>query len=113
MWTALFDGYDSLGKVEDTLAGWKTMVSQGVKPDASTYRSLISALCTARKPDEALKTTRDFEEEVSKGTLSPDGSLHVFNTLIHGLLTNSRADDAAAILQKMQKARPQTRCRHL
>lgn len=102
MWTALFDGYDSLGLVEDTKAGWKTMLSEGVQPDASAYRSLISVLCTARKTDEALQALRTYEAEVSKGTLSSDSSLRVYNTLIHGLLTNTRPEDANAILHQMQ-----------
>lgn len=106
MWTALFDGYDHLGMVDDTLAAWKTMLSQGVKPDASAYRSLISVLCIARQPDEALKTLRNYEAEVPKGSLSSDASLHLYNTLIHGLLINSRADDATIVLHQMQKQGP-------
>jgi pentatricopeptide repeat protein len=108
-WTALFDGYDGLGKVEDTLAGWKTMLSQGVKPNAFTYRALVSVLCTARRPDEALKSLKVFEDNVSKGSVSSDSSdnpLPLYNTLIHGLLTNSREEDATAVLQRMQKAGP-------
>lgn len=105
-WTALFDGYDSLGKVEETLAGWKTMLSQGVKPNAFTYRALISVLCTARRPDDALKILKEFEEKVSNKSTSSDKSSPLYNTLIHGLLTNSREDDAFSVLQKMQDQGP-------
>lgn len=102
-WTALFDGYDDMGKVENTLAGWKTMLSQGVKPNAFTYRALVSVLCTARRPDEAIKSLKIFEDNVSP---SSDNPLPLYNTLIHGLLTNSREEDANAVLHKMQKAGP-------
>jgi pentatricopeptide repeat protein len=105
-WTALFDGYDSLDKVEDTLRGWKIMLSQGVKPNAFTYRSLISVLCTARRPDEALTSFKDFEVGVLNGSISPEQPLTLYNTIIHGLLTNSREEDATTILQKMQKGGP-------
>lgn len=105
-WTALFAGYESLGKVNDTLAGWKTMLSQGVNPDTFAYRSLCSVLCTAERPDEALLYLKDFEDAVSKGTLSSDNSLHLYNTVIHGLLTNSRESDALALLQRIQKQGP-------
>lgn len=105
-WTALFDGYDSLGRVEDTLAGWKTMLSQGVKPNAFTYRSLVSVLCTARRPNEALKSLKEFEDNVAKGSINSNKPLPLYNTIIHGLLTNSREGDATIILQKMQKEGP-------
>ena len=106
LWTALFDGYDSLDKVEETLEGWQTMLSQGVKPNAFTYRSLISVLCTARRPDEALKSLKDFEEGSANGSISSDNPLPLYNTAIHGLLTNSRDGDAATILRRMQEDGP-------
>lgn len=105
-WTALFDGYDTLGKVEDTVAGWKTMLSQNVKPNGFTYRSLISVLCTARRPDDALKSLAEFEKGVSNDAISSDRPLPLYNTLIHGLLTNSREEDATTLLHKMQAEGP-------
>ncbi|KZP16854.1 hypothetical protein FIBSPDRAFT_865610 [Athelia psychrophila] len=105
-WTALFDGYDSLGKVEGTLAGWEAMLAQGVKPNAFTYRSLCSVLCTARRPDDALKAMKDFEDTLPKKSHPVENTLPLYNTLIHGLLTNSREAEASTILQKMQEGGP-------
>jgi pentatricopeptide repeat protein len=105
-WTALLEGYNIQGQVEDTLAGWKNMLSQGVRPNAFTYRSLVSALCTARRPDEALRFLEEFEKRVSKGSISPGEPLPLYNTIIHGLLTNSREKEATYILQKMQNGLP-------
>jgi len=63
-------------------------------------------LCTARRPDQALTSLKDFEEGVSNGSINPHRPLTLYNTLIHGLLTNSREEDATAILQKLQKGSP-------
>ncbi|KAF7964601.1 hypothetical protein HWV62_5081, partial [Athelia sp. TMB] len=105
-WTALFDGYDSLGKVEGTVAGWQAMLAQGVKPNTFTYRSLVSVLCTARRPDDALESMKDFELSNSKKPAPSETSLPLYNTLIHGLLTNSREVDASSVMRKMQEQGP-------
>ncbi|EGO05204.1 hypothetical protein SERLA73DRAFT_174205 [Serpula lacrymans var. lacrymans S7.3] len=107
MWTALLDGYDSMGEADDALKAWQTMISQGVKPDALTYRALISTLYNARRSDEAIKYFESYENESSKGLVgSSSDSLSVYNTVLHGLLTNGQDEKAVILLQKMQDKSP-------
>ncbi|KAH7928515.1 hypothetical protein BV22DRAFT_200724 [Leucogyrophana mollusca] len=106
-WTALLEGYDSMGEAEDALTAWNGMLSQGIKPDILSYRALISALYNARRPDEALKSFAAFEQGLSKGTLQRTAdTLAVYNSVLHGLLTNGREADANTLLQRIRKEGP-------
>ena len=106
LWTALFDGYDSMGAVKEVLSGWETMLSEGVTPDALTYRALISTLFNGKKPDEALKRFRMFEELRPSSTWDTAHSLSVYNTVLHGLFTNSREKEAIEVLHSMKENGP-------
>lgn len=105
-WTALILGYEDLGQVAQTVQAWDAMLSVGVKPDAHAYRSLCSALCKGEQPDEALKHLKEYESRIADGSLPSDNSIWVYNTVLHGLLVNSREPDAVQLLQKMQQGQP-------
>ncbi|KAH7912608.1 hypothetical protein BJ138DRAFT_1004086 [Hygrophoropsis aurantiaca] len=106
-WVAVLEGYDSMGEAEDALAAWKTMISQGVKPETTSHRALISALFNARRPDDALERFAAFEKGLLSGASEPTPDvLKVYNTVLHGLLTNSRESTANALLQKIRKEGP-------
>jgi pentatricopeptide repeat protein len=107
LWTALFDGYDGMGAVDRALNGWDAMLSQGVKPDALTYRALISTLFNGNKLDDAMKRFHYFEQEL-KGSLSPDPSQvsSVYNTVLHGLLQHLREKEAVSLFQAMKAKGP-------
>lgn len=104
MWTALIDAYDDMRAVEDAIAGWNMMIAQGIKPDDLTYRALISTLFNGRRPDEAMKTFETFREKVPKS--STPQTLSVHNTVLHGLLSFNRIQEAAALLQSMEMNGP-------
>ena len=105
-WTALILGYEDLGQVAQTVQAWDAMLSVGVKPDAYTYRSLCSVLCKGEQPDEALKRLKEYEGRIAGGSLPSDNSIRVYNTVLHGLLVNSREPDAVQLLRKMQQGQP-------
>jgi pentatricopeptide repeat protein len=106
MWTALFDGYDSMGAVKEVLNGWDTMISEGLTPDALTHRALISTLFNGKQPDEALRRFRTFEKLKVSSAWDPAHILSVYNTVLHGLLLNSRPDDAITHFQAMKDEGP-------
>lgn len=105
-WTALFLGYEDLGQVDQTVQAWDAMLSEGIKPDAHAYRCLCSVLCKAERSDEALKHLQEYEGRVADGSLPPNNSIRVYNTVLHGLLINSREPLAVEFLQKMQQGEP-------
>lgn len=105
-WTALILGYEDLGLVAETVQAWDAMLSVGVKPDAYAYRSFCSVLCKGEEPDEALKHLQEYEGRIADGSLPSDNSIRVYNTILHGLLVNSREPDATKLLQKLQQGQP-------
>ncbi|KIJ68567.1 hypothetical protein HYDPIDRAFT_81695 [Hydnomerulius pinastri MD-312] len=106
-WTALLDGYDSMGEAEDAEKAWDTMVSVGIEPTAMTYRAIISTLFNARKSDGAVKYFALFQKRLAEGmTPSAEDSMALYNTVLHGLLTNRREGDAHALLQRLREKGP-------
>ncbi|KAI0375305.1 hypothetical protein BV20DRAFT_260866 [Pilatotrama ljubarskyi] len=109
-WNALLDGYGNMRSLNATLKTWEVMMhAPGVKPDALSYRALISALFTAEKIDEALERFRAFEREYLKKDVPAEESsavLAVYNTTIYHLLFVSREEDAKAIKKKMEDIGP-------
>ena len=108
LWTALFDGYANIRAIPQILKGWDTMISEGVVPDPLTHRALISALFDGRRPDEAMKRFKTFENENMKQTLKwqSEHILPVYNTVLHGLLQASREKEALELLQTMKDRGP-------
>lgn len=106
-WTALLDGFDSMGEADAACGSWDNMISQGIQPGILTYRAVISTLFNARRPDDAIEKFAKFKQELAKGS-SPDteDALHVYNTVLHGLLNNGRPGDADALLQSLRQKGP-------
>ncbi|KAJ8591504.1 hypothetical protein M405DRAFT_107413 [Rhizopogon salebrosus TDB-379] len=106
-WTALLDGFDSMGEADAASTSWDNMISQGVQPGILTYRAIISTLFNARRPDDAIEKFAKFKQEVAKGAMSDnEDALHVYNTVLHGLLNNGRPSDADALLQSLRQKGP-------
>jgi pentatricopeptide repeat protein len=96
-----------MGEADAASTSWDNMISQGVQPGILTYRAIISTLFNARRPDDAIEKFAKFKQEVAKGAL-PDNedALHVYNTVLHGLLNNGRPSDADALLQSLRQKGP-------
>ncbi|KAJ8702463.1 hypothetical protein PTI98_001174 [Pleurotus ostreatus] len=99
-WTAYIDACDGISAYNEAVAGWGMMLEQGVKPEALSYRAIISTYFNARQTDKAMDAFRTFLEDAAKG--SPERQqLAVYNTVLHGLLIAGRVDEATATFQKM------------
>ena len=116
IWTAVFDGYSSLGVWRESLATWDTMLTQDVEPEPLTYRAIIATLFKARRPDDAMTKFKEYEQHwVGKGKKhSADlaekyssQALSLHNTVLHGLLTNpDRETQALALFERMKTDGP-------
>ncbi|OAX44177.1 hypothetical protein K503DRAFT_497578 [Rhizopogon vinicolor AM-OR11-026] len=106
-WTALLDGFDSMGEADAASVSWNNMISQGIQPGILTYRAVISTLFNARRPDDAIEKFAKFKQELVKGSLpNSEDALPVYNTVLHGLLTNGRPGDADALLENLRQDDP-------
>lgn len=117
IWTAVFDGYRSLGAWQESLATWDTILAQDVEPEPLTYRAIIATLFKARRPDDAMTKFKEYEQNwVGKGgkkrSVDPTDkyfsqALSLHNTVLHGLLTNTdRETDALALFERMKTDGP-------
>ena len=116
IWTAIFDGYSTLGAWQESLATWDAMLAQGVEPEPLTYRAVIATLFKARRPDDAMIKFQEYEQNwVRKGKRHPteladkytSQALTLHNTVLHGLLTNSdREAQAIALFERMKTDGP-------
>ena len=115
-WTAVFDGYSSLGAWQESLATWDTVLTQGVEPEPLTYRAIIATLFKARRPDDAMAKFNEYEQNwVGKRKKHPADladkyltqTLSLHNTVLHGLLTNpDRETQALALFERMKTDGP-------
>ncbi|KAF7347930.1 Pentatricopeptide repeat-containing protein, mitochondrial [Mycena venus] len=107
MWNMVIDVYSDRGETNEVLAAWRTMSAQGVKPNALTYRALISSLFRAKQSTEALQWFTTFETDV-KPISSVEHSLFVYNAVLNGLLHLGRGnvETALSIFQRMQDDGP-------
>ena len=116
IWTAVFDGYSPLGAWRESLATWDTMLTQGIEPEPLTYRAIIATLFKARRPDDAMIKFKEYEQnwigkrkrhsaEISDKYSSQ--TLALYNTVLHGLLTNpDREAQAVALFERMKTDGP-------
>jgi pentatricopeptide repeat protein len=116
IWTAVFDGYSSLGSWRESLATWDTMLTQDVEPEPLTYRAIIATLFKSRRPDDAMTKFKEYEQdwvgkrrknsaELMDKYSSQILSLH--NTVLHGLLTNTdREAPALELFERMKTDGP-------
>ena len=116
IWTAVFDGYSSLGAWRESLATWDTMLTQGVEPEPLTYRAVIATLFKSRRPDDAMAKFTEYEQNWvgKRGKYLADLEdiyssqiLSLHNTVLHGLLTNpDRETPALALFERMKTNGP-------
>ena len=116
IWTAVFDGYSSLGAWRESLVTWDMMLTQDVKPEPLTYRAIVATLFKARRPDDAMVKFKEYEQNwVGKGRKHSvdlaekysSQALSLHNTVLHGLLTNpDRETDALALFGRMKTDGP-------
>lgn len=106
-WTALLDGYDSMKTPEDAEKAWNVMIAQGTEPSAMTYRAIISAFFNAHEPAGAIRYFQLFQQRLSEGWEADRADcIAVYNTVLHGLLSNGRSGDAHALLQRLREKGP-------
>ncbi|CDO73514.1 hypothetical protein BN946_scf185013.g149 [Trametes cinnabarina] len=107
-WNALLDGYSHMRLMNAVFKTWEVMRAQRVKPDALSYRALVSAHLTAGQYEEAMKALRTFERDYAQRNPPMEGSpvLAVYNSAIHGLLLASHEEEALAIKKKMEESGP-------
>jgi pentatricopeptide repeat protein len=107
VWTALFDGYDNMGAVDEMLNGWDGMISQDVQPDGLAYRALISTLFNGNRPLEATQRFKTFQKESSQlPSLEPSHVLSLYNTMLHGLLISAQEKEAITLFESMKQNGP-------
>jgi pentatricopeptide repeat protein len=116
-WTALIDGYGTLGQVDKSNSYFEAMIAQGVVPTASTYRALIHALFRAQAQEDAMRRFAEFREKAS--SFPEDEQVAVFNVALNGLLSwkprvqndvvkerDTRAAEARALFESMRLSGP-------
>ena len=116
IWSAVFDGYSTLGAWRESLAAWDVMLTQDVEPEPLTYRAIIATLFKARRPDDAMTKFMEYEQNwVRKRKKHPaelvdkysSQTLSLHNTVLHGLLTNSDGEtQAIALFERMKTDGP-------
>lgn len=106
-WTALIVGYERTGEAKDAEEAWRTMISMGIEPTTSTFRAIISALFTARRPDDAMEYLTLFQTRLTTGlSPTPEDALTLYNTVLHGLLKSRRESEAHALFGRLREEGP-------
>ncbi|KAI0652149.1 hypothetical protein C8Q79DRAFT_1081204 [Trametes meyenii] len=107
-WNASLDGYGNMRSLEAVLNLWESMRIQNIKPDALSYRAVISAFFAAGKVDDALQWFQTFEREFPKtgASLEDSGVLTLYNTVLQGLLFVSREEESHELKKKMETNGP-------
>lgn len=106
-WSALLVGYERMGEADDAEKAWRTMLSMGIEPTTSTFRAMISVLFNARRAEDAMAYLALFQTRVTtSSSSSPEDTLTLYNTVLHGLLKNRRETDAHALFQKLREEGP-------
>ena len=112
IWTAVFDGYSASVAWRESLATWDMLLTQDVEPGPLTYRAIIATLFKARRPNDAMTKFQEYEENWvgNKKKRSADlvdeyssQTLSLYNTVLHGLLTNPNRDTHALELFERMK----------
>ncbi|KAJ6621621.1 hypothetical protein B0H10DRAFT_2016715 [Mycena sp. CBHHK59/15] len=106
-WNMVLTVYSDRGATQEAMSAWDTMRTHNVKPDAVSYRALISTLFVGKRLDDALRWFLTFEKE-GKLTSSGEQTLTVYNTVLHGLLHAGRdnANTAFTLMRKMEDVGP-------
>ena len=116
IWSAVFDSYSSMGAWRESLATWDTMLTQEVEPEPLTYRAIIATLFKARRADDAMDKFKEYEQNWVEKRRKPSADLadkyssqiqSLYNTVLHGLLTNpDRETRALALFERMKADGP-------
>lgn len=109
VWAALIGAYGASGDVGAVRGAWAAMIEEGVKPDAVAYTALLPILFNeaATQPAvivEALGLFNNFRNSGPDPTSSD--TVAVYNTVLHGLLTRSRPQEARALFDEMRTKGP-------
>lgn len=101
LWTVLIDSYGKEKSGREAIAAWDLMLSRRIKPDALTYRAIISALLNSHLTAEALQKFEEFRQSVSHG-YDMEKTVSVYNSVMLGLLQNRHGHEAHTILGEME-----------
>lgn len=103
MWTAILDTYADRRDSSRVMNTWRMMQRERIRPDALSYRALISVLFDDRKPEEAMRNFGEYQRLFKDHS---DHAISVYNTVIRGLLSHNRIYEVSSILAKMRLAGP-------
>ncbi|KAH6916837.1 hypothetical protein BKA70DRAFT_1250764 [Coprinopsis sp. MPI-PUGE-AT-0042] len=106
LWTTLFDGFDHLRLSRPALAFWKTMVAERVKPDALTYRAIISVCLRDKQTALGMHKFTEFKKVAKDQGWGEVHMRFVYNTVLDGLLFNQQPGQAMDLLEKMKTEGP-------
>ncbi|KAJ6574997.1 hypothetical protein B0H19DRAFT_1126711 [Mycena capillaripes] len=106
-WNMVIGVFSDRGAIKEVLGAWNTISSQGVEPDATTYRALIACLFARKRSTEALQWFKTFETDI-KPNSSVEKNLTVYNAVLHGLLHFGRENEETAfsIFREMEAKGP-------
>lgn len=105
MWTALLDTYNGLRQSDHAIKAWEMLHAQGLKPDALTYRALISTLFHENRVDDAMHYFDSFTQVLSR-KCTKEQLLSVHNTVVNGLLSRDRHEKAVQFMEDMRTHGP-------
>jgi len=100
LWTTRIEGCVKDNDFAKAGLVWKTMRNTGIQPDGVAYRVIISAMLQGRRVGEADTLFNEFKQQAMSKS-SPEDTLAIYNSMIHGLLPAHR-DAALALLSKME-----------
>ncbi|KAF9270133.1 hypothetical protein L218DRAFT_848694 [Marasmius fiardii PR-910] len=106
MWNALIDASGRKGSFTEALGTWDLMASEGVQPDALSYRAMIAGYFNGKRPHLAMEQFREFQSQCAKRQFPPEDIMSVHNTVLSGLLNTNRPEQANAFLEMMEKGQP-------
>ncbi|GLU20372.1 hypothetical protein SLE2022_365750 [Rubroshorea leprosula] len=95
-YTTLVRGYCMKREVEDALAVYREMISQGLKPNRITYNTLIKGLCEVQKYDKIKEIMGGAKEY---GGFIPDTC--TFNTLINAHFDAGNLGESLKVFKSM------------
>lgn len=104
MWNALIAGQAQ--SFSDATVTFEHMRSRKIKPDALTYRALISSLFNGRRPNLAMDRFQAFQSIDWKDISPPEDVMSVYNTTLNGLLITNRIEAASSLFGQMEVSGP-------
>ncbi|TFK30764.1 hypothetical protein FA15DRAFT_30022 [Coprinopsis marcescibilis] len=106
LWTTLLDGFDHLRLAPPAIASWKALLANNIKPDALTWRALISVCLRDKQVLFGMNKFQEFRDVEKESDWSERHRLSVYNTVIDGLLLNQSLEQARDLLKEMKAEGP-------